>query len=81
MIAGIAAQAAIAMDNAHFSSRPEGTGGTQAIESGTAGAPIRISRFFSYSASHDLQEPLRTHPQYRRSLSNGIGDIGCRSGR
>jgi len=77
MIAGIAAQAAIAMDNAHLFEQ------AQRVQEELRRSNQELRRanqdleVFSYSASHDLQEPLRTIAISAQLIERNW-DIGCK---
>jgi PAS domain S-box-containing protein len=60
MIAGIAAQAAIAMDNAHLFEQAQWVQEELRRSNQELRRANQDLEVFSYSASHDLQEPLRT---------------------
>jgi PAS domain S-box-containing protein len=71
MVAGLAAQASVAMDNAHIFDQLE-----RKVEERTARLRETIAELqaFSYTVSHDLRAPLRAMQSYAEALKEDFGE-------
>jgi len=71
LVVGLAAQASVAMDNAHIFDQLE-----RKVEERTARLRETISELqaFSYTVSHDLRAPLRAMQSYAEALKEDFGD-------
>jgi PAS domain S-box-containing protein len=71
--AGIAAQAAVAMDNAHLFERAQWAQAELKRSNEELRRANQDLEIFAYSASHDLQEPLRTVSIAAQVLDRNLG--------
>ena len=80
IVAGIAAQAAIAMDNARLFEQAQWVQSELKRSNEELRRANRDLEVFAYSASHDLQEPLRTvsiaAQLVERSAGSRLGEAG-----
>jgi PAS domain S-box-containing protein len=74
IIAGIAAQAAIAIDNARLFEQAQWAHAELKRSNEDLRRANRDLEFFAYSASHDLQEPLRTIAISAQFIQRSSGD-------